>query len=126
MGIDLPHPNAAAAFGIDRVRIRTPVAEVDRIAASTGMIAVAADGERRTDSRLGRERPVGAAGARIERMDAAVLARNENSSARDRGLAAHRGDVRKTERPLDLQMRQVGGAESSELARLKARVRNAV
>src|SRR6185312_15106504 len=49
-----------------------------------------------------------------------------NSPARYSGLAAHRCDIRKSEHPRDSQMRQVGGGQASELARLKARVRDAV
>ena len=59
------------------------------------------------------ERPDGAAGRRVERVDEAALAADEQTSADDGRLRARGRRVRKTERPLQRQLRHLRGGEAA-------------
>ena len=80
--------------------------------------------QRRAHAACARERPVRAAGLRIQRVDLAVLAGDEQPPAGERRLRARRVDAGVAERPLQLQPRQVGGGEPAGLR--VARVGDAV
>ncbi len=55
-------------------------------------------------------------------MHLAILARDEQAAARDRGLGAGRGHVRVAVRPLQLESGQVGGGQATLLLTLETHV----
>src|SRR5439155_25213817 len=82
-----------------------------------------ADRDGRSDGGFGLEGPDRAAAGRIERVDEAALAADEETSADGGRLGARRRGVRKTERPFQCELRNLRGRQSRLRRRLKARVR---
>src|SRR6185503_10243344 len=105
--LDLLLPDLLAAGGVEREHIRLQVAEVDDVAA-----AGAADARRAADAAIRLERPVGAAGRRIERVDRAVVAAYEDTAGDHRRVAVSLRATRKSECPFELQLRHVGGGDA--------------
>jgi hypothetical protein len=66
-----------------------------------------ADADRGADSSLREVGPIDATAARVQRINEAGIAAHKNASARDRRLAVSMNAVRKSESPLQLQLRDV-------------------
>ena len=119
MIVNLPHPELAAGVGVERVDVGCRVAEVD---------ASRHGARRRVDRRSPCARrprgkcPADAAGARVKRVDGAVLAADEHAPAGDRRLRPGHGRVGKPEGPLEREPRHVRGRQAGVGGGLKARV----
>jgi hypothetical protein len=66
-----------------------------------------ADADRGADSSLREVGPIDATAARVQRINEAGIAAHKNATARDRRLAVSMNAVRKSESPLQLQLRDV-------------------
>ena len=119
--VNLADPDLLAGVRVHRVGVGAGVAEEDRLTRAAGVL-VRADRHRGAHAGLRLERPVGAAGLRIERVHLAVLAGDEQAAAGDRRLRARRRHGVIAERPLELQLRQIGGGQPAVL--LISRVRD--
>ena len=113
MLVDLADPDRTAARRVHRVRVGLQIAEEHRPSAGAGRQAVWRDEERRADGGFRAERPVGASGPGVERMDVAAVAGDEQAVADERRLRARGRDVGVAERPLQCQLRQVAGGQAA-------------
>ncbi len=102
---DLPCGRAGAR--IDRMDPTVLIAEDER-----GLCAVARHGHRRAHRTVGLIRPIETSGLRIERLNRAAGAADEHRSVDDRRRTERRHVAREPERPLQLQLAEVGGVEA--------------
>ena len=117
--VDSASPAQLPRGGVQRVDVGARVAEVHGASRARRLVA---DGQRGADPALRGERPVDAARLRIERVDGAVLAPDEQASTGDGRRRPGRRGVRKPERPLEREPRHVGGGQSGLVRRLIPRV----
>jgi hypothetical protein len=118
MIVDLRRPQSLAGHCIHGMKVAAPIADIGR------------PSRRSRSKRNGRahqgasvELPVGAAGARIERIDFSSLAADEHPPADDGRLREGESCTGESERPLELKAGHVRRRELSHLRRLKAALR---
>ena len=115
VGVDVPAPDLGPRRRVEGVDVGREVAEEERLPA----VLEPGHGHRAADAARRLERPVGAAGRGVERVDHAALARHEQASADHRGLRLRGGRARVAERPLEPQPRHVPGREPGLIGRLE-------
>src|SRR5688572_10844084 len=103
MVVHLARPDLAARVRVHRIRGRTAVREVHRVATLPGPL-VRTNGNGRADAGLRMISPVGAARSRVEREDVAAFASDEHAAARHGGLRASGIDAREPDRPLEFEL----------------------
>ena len=117
VALDVPAPELGAGLRIDRIDARAGVTEVQRMAVPQGT-----DRDRGSHAGAGGIGPVTAPGLRVQGIDVAVLASDEEPSAGDGRLRPRGGRLGESERPLQGEVRHLVEVESSALRRLKAEV----
>ena len=113
MLVDLADPDRTAARRVHRVRVGLQITEEDRPSGGAGRQAVWRDEERRADGGFRAERPVGASGPGVERMDVSAVAGDEQAVADERRLRACGRHVGVAKGPLQCQLRQVAGGQAA-------------
>ena len=113
MSVHMHLPEQCAGGGIHGIRIGALIAE-------EGGLARHANG--RADRRFGFERPVLTAGLRVERIDLAIGAGNEDAPTGNSRLAVRGERIGERERPFQLQLRDLRGGQPGGLPGLKAGV----
>ena len=124
--IDFARPDQSAGLCIDRIGIGTPVTEVHGRRAAALSDFVRTHGQRRAHAGGGFVGPIGAAAARVQGVNLAVLAGHKQTAAGIAGLGACRTDAGITERPFELELGQVGSGQFGCCGRLKARAGHAI
>ena len=115
MIVDVGCPQQRARLGIDAVHIGASIAEEHGLAAPSRRGSIRRHIGRGAHAGLGLERPVRAAGDRIERMHFAIFAGHEQAATGHRGLRARGADIGVAEGPLELQSWKVSGGDATAL-----------
>ena len=113
MLVELVHPDRTAARRVHGVRVGLQVAEEHRPSGAAGRRAVWRHEKRRAHGGLRAERPVGASGRGVERMDVPAVAGDEQTIADERRLRACGRHVGVAEGPLQCQLRQVPSGQAA-------------
>src|SRR4051812_31790010 len=104
MLVDTSHPELRAGGCVESVHVRTGIAEVDRVSRSA---SARTEDRRVADAAPGREGPYDAAALGVERVHHAVLAADKQPAAGDRWLRPRGRGVRKSECPLQFELRDI-------------------
>src|SRR5690349_21127011 len=109
MTIDPSGPHFHAGLRVDRVDVGFDVAEICEVAMRAAALA---DADRRPHASVGAERPVDTAARRVERVDETGVGADEYTTAGDGRLSVRRVAVRKSEGPLERELRRVRGGQA--------------
>src|SRR3984885_7040877 len=120
-GFDVHLPQQNAGTGVDGINVSLFVAEVSGISCATSALYWS-DHDRGSNLRVRMKRPKDAPRISVERVNKAVVVTQKDAPVHNGRLAVGFGATRKTENPLQFQMRYLIGGQPGASGRLKTSV----